>query len=84
MPHVHSRPLDLDKNAEDYSNPDRRSAFMMLPEADQILLKNLHQSQANILNGPETIEIAGYRILANPIETIGMTEDQKQKFKEAG
>lgn len=57
---------------------------MMLPEVDRTALVNLHHTQANIMNGPETIEIAGYTILGQPIETIGMTKDQKKKFIAAG
>jgi hypothetical protein len=84
MSHPHSLSLEADITAEDYSNPNIQDAFMMLPETDRVALINLHQSQANIMNGPETIEIAGMRILGKPIETIGMTPEQKESFEKAG
>jgi hypothetical protein len=84
MSHSHSLSPQPDINIKDYSNPNIQDAFMMLPEIDRVALINLHQSHVDVMNGPETIEIAGMRILGKPIETIGMTPEQKGSFEKAG
>lgn len=38
----------------------------------------------NVINEPETIEIAGKRIFAMPLETMAFTPEQQKKFEEAG
>ncbi|MBP9812577.1 hypothetical protein KBC86_04290 [Candidatus Gracilibacteria bacterium] len=52
--------------------------------AHHMLSSEIHFVQTKILNGPKTIEIAGKKILAMPLESMKLSPEQQIRFKEAG
>ncbi len=63
---------------------DNIPGFVLLsPDAQQVLSK-YYEKQALAMKDPRTIEIAGMKILAIPLELIAMTPLQREKFEELG
>lgn len=71
-----------------YTTREQQDAYDLLPADEQSILYAHHWDTAHkmerSMNWPKTIEIAGKRILAMPLETMALTPEQQKKFKEAG
>ena len=70
-----------------YITEEQQNAFNLLPKEQQDILFNYAwktaHSMEHAMNWPKTIEIAGKTILAMPLESMGMTDEQKKKFETA-
>ncbi len=71
-------------NTPEWNTLEDQEKFLNLKKAEQDDLIERKHNIANILNGPKTIEIAGYKILGMPLESMGFTPEQQKKFEEAG
>jgi hypothetical protein len=71
-----------------YTTREQQDAHDLLPEDEKSVLYTHHWNTAHkierSMSWPKTIEIAGKKILAMPLETMALTREQQKKFEEAG